>query len=82
MMRRPVLPVDPQMVDETGRAWGLLSQAIDPSVVFPDALLVVGHPDDPLLARVTDIVPEGDDHIVRFDVFGPVSAVERAIHVA
>lgn len=82
MMRQPMLAVDPQMVDETGHPWALLSEALDPSAVVPGAVLLVGHPGDPLLARVLDIVVEGGQQIVHFDVFGPVSAVERAIHAA
>jgi acyl-CoA reductase-like NAD-dependent aldehyde dehydrogenase len=82
MTRQPVLPVSAQAIDDTGHPWALLSEATDRSAVYPGAVLVVGHPDDPLLARVLDVTPEDDDHVVHVEVFGPVAAVERAIHVA
>jgi hypothetical protein len=44
--------------------------------------LVVGGPDDAFLARVVDVVPEGEDAVVHVEVLGPVAEVERAIHAA
>lgn len=82
MRCQPVLPVDPQMVDETGYPWALLSEAADPAAITPDAVVVVGTADDPLLARVLDVAVDGEESIVHLDVFGPVAAVERAIHAA
>lgn len=82
MSHQPILPVDPQMVDETGRPWAFLSEAVDPDLVVPGAVVIVGPPEDPLLARVIDVVAEGAEQVVHLDVFGPVAAVERAIHAA
>lgn len=82
MRCQPVLAVDPQMVDETGYPWALLSEAADPSRITPGAVVVVGTADDPLLARVLDVVDDGKESIVHLDEFGPVAAVERAIHAA
>lgn len=81
-MAQPVFAVDPQMVDETGRPWAMLSEASPPSAVTLGAILLVGHPGDLLLARVIEIVVEGADQVVYLDVFGPVAAIERAIHAA
>lgn len=78
----PVLPIDPQRVDETGMPWGFLSDAVRPGELVPGRFVVVGHPEDPMLGRVVDIVAEDDDHIVHVEVLGPVSEVERAIHAA
>lgn len=78
----PVLPVDPQQVDETGLPWVLLSRATDPSLVVAGRTLVVGHPDDPLVARVVDLEPIDGDHLVHVEVLGSVAELEHAIHAA
>lgn len=76
----PVMMVDPQQVDETGLPWALLSRATHPDLVQRGRLLVVGPPDDPLLGRVVDLEPFGDDHLVHVEVLGSVAEVEDAIH--
>lgn len=81
MRCQPVLAVDPQMVDDSGYPWAFLSEAGDPSRIAPGAVVVVGTAADPLLARVVDVVADGEDSIVHLDVFGPVAAVERAIAI-
>jgi len=78
----PMLPIDPQRVDETGLPWAFLSDSARVEDVAPGRFIVVGQPDDPLLARVVDVVPEGTDHIVHVEILGPVADAERAIHVA
>jgi hypothetical protein len=78
----PTLPIDPQRIDESGLPWAFLSDAARADDILPGRFIVVGHPDDPLLARVVDVVPEGEDHIVHVEVLGPVADVERAIHAA
>lgn len=78
----PVLPIDPQQVDETGLPWALLSRASDPSLVVPGATLVVGCAPDPLVARVVDLQPLDDDHLVHVEILGSVSELEAAIHAA
>jgi hypothetical protein len=78
-----VLPVDPQRVAETDLPWALLSaDATRPEDVVPGRFLVFGGPDDALLARVVDVVSEGEDAVVHVEVLGPVAEVERALHAA
>lgn len=78
----PVLPVDPQQIDETGMPWVLLSRATDPTAVRPGRVLVVGPRQDPLLARVIDLQPLAEDQLVHVEVLGSVAEVEAAIHAA
>lgn len=65
----PALPIDPQRVDETGMPWGFLSDAVRPGELVPGRFVVVGHPEDPMLGRVVDVVAEDDDHIVHVELF-------------
>lgn len=39
---RPLLPIDPQRVDETGLPWAFLSNATDLSAHVPGLFVVVG----------------------------------------
>ena len=80
--RTPILPVDPQQVDDTGLPWVLLSRATDPGLVIPGATLVVGHPDDPLVGRIVDLQPLDGDHLVHVEVLGSVAELEATIHAA
>lgn len=65
------LPADVNQLDHTGLVWAYLDQAIDAALVVPGALIVAGDAEDPVMARVVDIV-EGASvrKIVHLDVLG------------
>ncbi|MCZ2826008.1 MULTISPECIES: hypothetical protein [unclassified Modestobacter] len=67
--------VHPQEVDEVG-PWVFLDEAADPSVVFPDAVLIGGDEEEPLVVRVLDIAGENPDRRVRVDVLGVLIAAD------
>jgi hypothetical protein len=79
---RITLPADLAQIDETGYVWTFLDRAAEPERVGPGALIVAGDADEPVLARVVDIVagPDGRE-IVHIDVVGvPEQAIEELRH--
>jgi hypothetical protein len=76
------LPADAQQVDETGYVWAFLDTAEEPDRVQPGALIVAGDADEPILARVIDIVAGPDDRsIVHLDIVGvPDQAIDELRH--
>jgi hypothetical protein len=59
---------DVQQIDETGYVWTFLDEAHDPAVITIGAIVVAGDDDEPVFARVTDIVGEGTERKVHLDV--------------
>jgi hypothetical protein len=51
--------VDLNTEDETGLPWSYLDQAIDPSVVVPGRLIVVGSGSAVTVAQVIDVGTDG-----------------------
>lgn len=62
------IPCDIQQIDETGFVWTLLRHARDPGVVRPGAIVITADEDDPVLARVVDLVGSGDRQVVHLEV--------------
>jgi hypothetical protein len=71
---------DVQQVDETGYVWTFLDEARDPSVITTGAIVVAGDDDEPVFARVVDIVGSGTDAKVHLDVLP--AAPERYLEAA
>jgi hypothetical protein len=63
--------VDLNTEDETGFPWTYLDQAIDPSVVVPGRLILVGAGSAVAIAEVIDVAPDGLVHVRPLP--GPVS---------
>jgi hypothetical protein len=55
--------VDLNTEDETGLPWSYLDQAIDPSVVVPGRLIVVGSGSAVTVAQVIDVGIDGLVHV-------------------
>ena len=70
------LLVDLNREDETGLPWTYLDQALDPSVVVPRRLLVVGAGTAVAVAEVVDVGADGLVHVRPLP--GPVSAERLA----
>jgi hypothetical protein len=71
---------DVQQVDETGYVWTFLDEAADPSVITVGAIIVAGDEDEPVFARVVDIVGSAADRKVHLDVLH--AAPERYLEAA
>lgn len=79
---RITLPADVAQIDHTGYVWTFLDRAAEPERVGPGALIVAGDAEEPVLARVVDIIggPDGRQ-IVHIDVVGvPEQAIEELRH--
>jgi len=55
--------VDLNTEDETGFPWTYLDQAVDPSVVVPGRLIVVGSGSALAIAEVIDVAADGLVHV-------------------
>jgi hypothetical protein len=55
--------VDLNTEDETGLPWTYLDQAVDPSVVVPGRLIVVGAGSAKAIAEVVDVGADGLVHV-------------------
>lgn len=65
---------DVQQIDETGYVWTFLDEARDPSVVTAGAIVVAGDDEEPVFARVVDIVGDAPDRKVHLDILPAVPA--------
>lgn len=71
MTTRITLPADVHQIDATGFVWTFLDEADAPDRVTVGSVVVAGDSEDPLLARVVDIVPGSSGRqIVHLDVIG------------
>lgn len=71
---------DVQQVDETGYVWTFLDEAADQSVIAPGAIVVAGDDNEPVFARIVDIVGDAPDRKVHLDVLP--AAPERYLEAA
>ena len=62
------IPCDIQQVDETGMPWALLSEARNPSVIAPGAIVITADEDDPVVARVADVINAGGGQVVHLEL--------------
>lgn len=62
------IPCDVHQVDATGFVWTFLNHARDPAVVTPGAIVISADEEDPVLARVVNVVPEASGTIVHLDI--------------
>jgi hypothetical protein len=66
--------------ESDGYCWSLLSDAADPSLIVPGAIVVAGEPDTPALAEIVDFNDIGHDVIVRFRILpGSVEDYEYSL---
>ena len=68
--------VDLNTEDETGLPWTYLDQALDPSIVVPGRILIVGAGAAVAVAEVVDVGADGLVHVRPLP--GPVSAERLA----
>lgn len=67
-------------MDVSGFVWTFLDEAADPSVIVAGAI-VTGDPDEPVMARVVDIVGTGSETLVHLDVLpGAAALYADALH--
>ena len=62
------LEVDFHNIDDTGHIWSWLTDAPDPSVIRPGAIVVLGDEDALAMGRIIDLVAEGNGTVVHVDV--------------
>ena len=62
------IPCDVQQIDATGYVWTLLDEARDPSVIAPEAIVISADEDEPVVARVVDLVPRGARTLVHLEI--------------
>lgn len=62
------IPCDVQQLDGTGYVWTLLDEAHDQSVISPGAIVVTADEDEPVIARVVDLVPHDQRTIVHLEI--------------
>ena len=79
---RLTLPADVAQVDQTGFVWTFLDRAAEPERVTPGNLIVAGDEEEPVLARVVDVVDgPGGRQIVHIEVVGvPEQAIDELRH--
>ena len=79
-LRKVDLEADLNAREEDGYCWSLLSDATDPTLVEPGAIIVAGEPDTPALVEVIDLQDIGHDTIVRFRILpGSVEDYEDSL---
>lgn len=77
------LEVDSHNEDATGYIWQWLTEARDPSVVVPNAIVVVGDDDARAMARVVDQVSTEEGDFAHLQVLpGPVADYQQAVQRA
>ncbi|HWL43833.1 MAG TPA: hypothetical protein VNQ73_12880 [Ilumatobacter sp.] len=77
------LPADVNQVDHTGFVWAYLDQATDTALVVPGSLIVAGDDEDPVMARVINIVDGASTRkIVHLDVLGLADEFIEALELA
>ncbi|HVA43941.1 MAG TPA: hypothetical protein VNF50_10705 [Acidimicrobiales bacterium] len=62
------IPCDVQQVDETGMPWVLLSEARDPALIVPGAIVIAADESDPVVARVADVVDSAGHQVVHLEL--------------
>jgi hypothetical protein len=62
------IPCDFQQIDETGFVWTFLHEARDPVLVTAGAIVIAADENEPVIARVVDLVPSGERTIVHLEV--------------
>ncbi len=62
------LEVDFHNEDETGYIWTWLTEARDPSVIRPSAIVVVADDEDLAMGRIIDLVTHENGTIVHVDI--------------
>ncbi|GAC1377287.1 MAG: hypothetical protein NVSMB32_19190 [Actinomycetota bacterium] len=62
------IPCDVQQVDETGHPWAFLDEAADPGRIIKDAIVVSGDEEDPVVARVVDVIARTGGALVHLEI--------------
>lgn len=79
-LRRVDLEADLNARESDGYCWSLLSDATDPTLIVPGAIIVAGEPDTPALVEIVDLHDIGHDTIVRFRILpGEVEDYEDSL---
>lgn len=67
-IRRVDLEADLNAREDDGYCWSILSDAPNPELIVPGAIILAGEPDTPALAEVIDLVEIGENVMVRFRI--------------
>ena len=79
-IRRVDLEADLNAREEEGFCWSILSDAADPDLIVPGAIILAGEPDTPALAEVIDLREIGENVMVRFRILpGLVEEYEESL---
>jgi len=62
------IPCDVQQLDETGLPWVLLSEARDPALIVPGAIVIAAEESDPIVDRVADVVGSAGQQVVHLEL--------------
>jgi hypothetical protein len=62
------LEADLMARDEDGYCWSALSDARDPDLIVPGAVIVAGDSDVPAMVEIIDLKPVGSNVMVRFRI--------------
>jgi hypothetical protein len=62
------LEADLNAREADGYCWSALSEAPDPTLIQPGAVIVAGDRDAPALVEIVDLTPIGTDVMVRFRI--------------
>ena len=73
------IPCDVQARDQDGHLWAFLDEAGHPDVIVPDHLVVTGDDEDPVVARVLEVVERPRGIKVVMEHVGDASELLQAL---
>jgi hypothetical protein len=73
------IPCDVQGRDADGHLWAFLDEAAHPDVIMAGALVVTGDEDDPVVARVLEVIDRPGGHKVVMELLGDASELLHAL---
>ena len=73
------IPCDVQGRDHEGHLWAFLDEAAHPEVVTPGALVVTGDEQDPVVARVLEVVERPGGRKVVMELLGDAEELLTAL---
>ena len=79
-LRSVDLEADLNAREGDGYCWSVLSDARDPDLIVPGAIVVAGEPDTPALVEIIDLQDLGHETVVRFRILpGAVEDYEDSL---
>jgi len=73
------IPCDVQGRDADGHLWAFLDEAAPPDVIAAGALVVTGDEDDPVVARVVEVIDRPGGRKVVMELLGDASELLHAL---